>query len=101
MFIRLLWILLVGLLSACTQMGETCNSSDECVGNGSCLKGVCSAYECVEDSDCTNGYSCEMILSTQVCSLNCESDEDCLGDQRCTEVTPDSEGELPTEQYCM
>ena len=101
MFVRSLWILLVGLLSACSQMGETCNSSSNCADGGTCLKGVCSAYSCVDDLQCTNGYSCQMVLSTKVCSLSCESDSDCLGEQKCTEVTPDVEGELPVEKYCM
>ena len=97
---RLLRLLLV-FLSACVPMGEPCEEASECTGGGSCIKGVCSAYSCSSDNDCKNGYQCELVFEVKICALHCESDDDCFGEQKCTQVTPDIEGNKPIENYCM
>ena len=74
--------------SGCTRpMGMACDASGVC-GEGTCLKGVCSGYECTADADCSDDHVCEQVAEMSVCVLECEDDGDCGGDQTCEEVSP-------------
>lgn len=82
--VTLLWIFALGACDGLRGMGETCTASEECVGDGVCLKGVCSGYACVDDAECDNGLTCGSVGGVLACVAPCAGDADCLGEQACT-----------------
>ena len=92
----------IALLSGgCARpMGMACADSGVC-GQGTCLKGVCSGYECSEDVPCTDDYVCGQVAELSVCVLECDHDDDCGGDQTCKEVDETLEDDSPTIFICM
>ncbi len=98
-------VVLLSLLVGCggtVEMGETCEASEDCRPGGSCLKGVCSAYACTEDLDCTNGQECGVIGSVSVCAIPCQGAgeaEDCPGQMSCQEFEAADTG--ASALYCL
>lgn len=93
---------LVLLLVGCTRgPGETCGSSDQCAEGGSCLKGVCSGYACTADAVCGESQTCGRVAGSDVCVQSCDSDDDCLGEQRCTEVNEEIADTGGTANVCL
>ncbi len=87
-----------------SDMGGSCNSSSQCMWGGTCLKGVCSNYDCESDDDCRSDMVCGNILGVETCVTECDADADCDGDQTCTTPEPgnaDSGGADPTNDYCL
>jgi len=94
-------VLGMSFLGGCTRpMGMACADSGVC-GEGTCLKGVCSGYECSENVDCADDYRCGFVTGLSVCVLDCEDDADCGGDQTCQEVDETTEDDGPTNWICM
>ena len=88
-------------MSGCTRsgMGGDCQEAADCRDGGSCLKGVCSAYECGQDTDCEGDWQCEDIASVQVCALAYTDDSDCPGELGCSTI--DGEDSEETEAFCL
>ena len=85
--------------SCAVPMGGACESSDQCVDEGVCLKGVCSGYACGEDSDCAADMVCGDVLGASACVYECSADADCLGEQACESVTSGDGAE--EHLYCL
>lgn len=64
-------------------MGEECEQSEDCVDDGTCLKGVCEGYACRQDGDCENGHVCAEGDGWSACALPCDGDGDCPGGLTC------------------
>lgn len=93
---RLITLLL--LLGCVRGPGETCNSSERCLGGGLCLKGVCSGYACATDEDCGE-LRCGAVAGSRVCVEDCSADEDCSGQQTCTALEGEDSG--AEESVCL
>lgn len=100
----LLLTILAALTLPCTgctrPMGMACADSGVC-GQGTCLKGVCSGYECSDAIECSGDYVCGQVQGLSMCVLECDGDEDCGGDQTCEEVAETLEDDGPTIFACM
>ena len=99
-------VVLLALLTGCVveEMGGTCTDSAECVEGGSCLKGVCSGYDCTTDADCAEDHVCGQISSVSVCAIPCESsdestDNSCPGTMECQVFEGDDTGMAAL--YCL
>lgn len=92
-------LLCLGMMGC--SMGATCTSSDQCSGDGLCLKGVCSGYSCTQASDCTGDLVCGSVLDVLTCVRECTGDDDCKGEQTCTTVQESMEEDSPTHDYCL
>jgi len=93
-------VLCLGLMAGC-GMGATCTSSNECSGDGLCLKGVCSGYGCEVDGNCTGELVCGSVLEVLSCVRECDSDDDCKGTQTCTSVKESMEEDAASHDYCL
>lgn len=93
--------LVLGGCVATRGMGDECSGTEQCIGDGVCLKGVCSGYECTSGSDCSSDMICGSFQGVQVCTYDCDGDDDCPGEQACTEVDRSTSGEAGTALYCM
>ena len=92
------------LLAGCANtknMGQSCTSSEQCMGDGNCLQGVCSGYACESDAQCSGGLVCGTILDIPTCVTECSSDGDCGGEQTCTSVAETTEQDSPYNDYCL
>jgi len=95
-------VLCLGLVAGCNKpMEATCTSSEQCSGNGLCLKGVCSGYSCEEDGDCRGELVCGSVLDVLSCVRECDSDDDCGGTQTCTSVKESMEEDAASHDYCL
>jgi hypothetical protein len=93
--------LVLGGCVATRSMGEDCTRSEQCMADGVCLKGVCSGYECTTGSDCSADMICGSFEGVQVCTYDCNDDQDCPGEQACTEVERSASADSTTALYCM
>ena len=83
------------------QMGGLCAASSDCGGEGTCLKGVCSGYRCESDDDCRAEQVCGSVLGARSCVVQCTTDADCGGRQRCTEVPEGVEAYAAVSELCL
>jgi len=93
-------LLLLLALPGCT-MGQNCNSTSQCAGQGICLKGVCSGYSCAGEADCSGDYTCGAVLDAAACVLDCASDDDCGGSQTCRNIPESTDDDSPTRSICL
>ena len=91
----MLWMMLALACGPTQEMGAACESSEQCVEGGACLKGVCAGYGCTQADDCSNDHECAVIAEVQVCAMRCAVDSDCPGELGCDAV---GEG---GETYCL
>jgi hypothetical protein len=82
-------------------MGDECADSAQCMGEGTCLKGICSGYACEKDVDCDDDLVCGEVAGMGVCVTECDDSADCGGDQTCTTVEQTTAEDAPTADYCF
>ena len=99
------WFLLFAALAAggcgTREPGETCSSSEACVGDGVCLKGVCAGYSCALDEDCGADQTCGSVAGVATCVQGCEADAECPGEQLCQAVSTGSDDDSETMNICF
>jgi V8-like Glu-specific endopeptidase len=75
-------------LSAARQIGEPCESDDECADGGTCASDPGGAYctrECGEDAECPSTFHCEMDLCTR--GTRAATGEPCVDNGDCAGTT--------------